>query len=90
MMIQATVPSALGLFFTAWLFDGALAWAAIVTTASVLGLLFLFKRSALTPQRLAGFALFYVLFAIGLVILWRTGAAAWTPAANIASGRATQ
>ncbi len=25
MMIQATVPSAFGLFFTAWLFDGALA-----------------------------------------------------------------
>jgi len=24
MMIQATVPSAFGLFFTAWLFDGAL------------------------------------------------------------------
>ncbi len=85
MMIQATVPSAFGLFFTAWLFDGALAWAAIVTTASVLGLLFLFKRNALTPQRLAGFALFYVVFAVGLAVLWLTGAATWMPAANLTS-----
>jgi cation:H+ antiporter len=79
MMIQATVPSAFGLFFTAWLFDGALAWAAIITTASVLGLFFLFKRNALTPQRLAAFALFYVVFLVGLVVLWRMGAATWIP-----------
>ena len=90
MMIQATVPSAFGLFFTAWLFDGALAWAAIVTTASVLGLFFLFKRNALTPQKLAAFALFYVMFAVGLAVLWRTGAATWIPAAQVGSGRPAQ
>ena len=31
MMIQATVPTALGLLFTSWLFDGALTIAAAVT-----------------------------------------------------------
>ena len=31
MMIQATVPSALGIFFTPWLLSPALLWAAAVT-----------------------------------------------------------
>lgn len=65
MMIQATVPTALGLFFTPWLFDGALAVAAAVTAAAIIGLLMLLHRNALTPIRLSLFALFYVLFALG-------------------------
>jgi cation:H+ antiporter len=73
MMIQATVPTALGLFFTPWLFDNALTLAAVVTALAVSGLLLLLRRNALTPFRLALFALFYLVFAVGVVILWRSG-----------------
>jgi cation:H+ antiporter len=73
MMIQATIPTALGLFFTPWLFDAALALAAAVTAAAVSGLLLLLWRNGLTPFRLALFALFYVVFAGGLLLLWRAG-----------------
>ena len=66
MMVQATVPTALGLFFTPWVFDGALTVAAAVTAIAVGGLLMLLKCNALTPVRLALFALGYAAFAIGL------------------------
>lgn len=69
MMIQATVPTALGLFFTPWLFDGALAVAALVTAAAVAGLLILLRCNALTPVRLALFALGYVAFAVGIWVI---------------------
>jgi cation:H+ antiporter len=73
MMIQATIPTALGLFFTPWLFDNALAIAAGITAVAVLGLMILLRRNALTPVRLASFAVFYLVFAAGIVLLWRTG-----------------
>jgi cation:H+ antiporter len=73
MMIQATIPTALGLFFTPWLFDSALALAAIVTAAAVLGLMVFLRRNLLTSIRLALFAIFYVIFAVGIVILWHEG-----------------
>jgi cation:H+ antiporter len=71
MMIQATVPTALGLFFTPWLFDGALAVAAFVTAAAVAGLLILLRGNALTPIRLAVFALGYAAFAAGVWVISR-------------------
>ncbi|MCE5285616.1 MAG: sodium:calcium antiporter [Pelosinus sp.] len=63
MMIQATVPSAFGIFFTPWLFDAHLIWSGIVTLLSVFYLLSVLKKDKLSPQRLiyAGFG--YVLFA---------------------------
>jgi cation:H+ antiporter len=64
MMIQATVPTALGLLFTPWLFDGALTIAAAVTATAIAGLLILLRCNALTPVRLALFALGYAAFAI--------------------------
>ena len=39
MMIQATVPSGLGLLFTAWKFDTALAWSGVMTMAAIVYLL---------------------------------------------------
>lgn len=68
MMIQATVPSALGLIFTPWLLDTALLWAGGVTMLSIVSLQWLLGRNMLTARRLAGFALFYVLFAAGLAV----------------------
>ena len=73
MMIQATIPTALGLFFTPWLFDRALTLAAAITAAAVAGLLLLIRARALTPVRLALFAGFYLLFAAGVYWLWQTG-----------------
>ena len=65
MMVQATVPTALGLLFTPWLFDGPLTVAGIVTAVAIGGLLALLRRNALTPVRLALFAVFYLVFALG-------------------------
>jgi cation:H+ antiporter len=68
MMIQATIPSALGLYFTPWLFDGPLLVAGIVTAAAVIALWTLFRRGAMTGGALAGVGLLYSVFAA--YILW--------------------
>lgn len=73
MMIQATVPSALGLFFTPWLFDSALILAAVITMLSIAGLFLLLRRDALTPWRLTMFGLLYAVFAVGIVLIWQMG-----------------
>ncbi|MFD9336177.1 sodium:calcium antiporter [Streptomyces sp. NPDC060028] len=67
MMIQATVPSGIGLFFTSWHFDGPLLWSGIITMAAIVYLLLTMRAHKLTPARLAVAGLFYVVFAIGLV-----------------------
>jgi cation:H+ antiporter len=70
MMIQATVPSALGIFFTPWLLDASLLWAAAVTVAAILAMLVLLRRHALTAGRLAWMAALYGVFAIGVAMRW--------------------
>lgn len=67
MMIQATVPSALGIFFTPWLLDRSLLWAAAVTMVAIVVTLVLLWRHALTAGRLLGLAGLYGVFAIGVV-----------------------
>lgn len=67
MMIQATVPSGLGLLFTRWRFDGALLWAGLITMAAIVYLLLTMRAHRLTPGRLAVAALFYVVFGLGLI-----------------------
>jgi cation:H+ antiporter len=66
MMIQATIPSGLGLLFTPWRFDTPLLLAGIATIAAVVYLLILLRTRRLTPRSLAAAALFYSAFAIGL------------------------
>jgi len=68
MMIQATVPSAFGIFFTPWLFDGHLLWAGVVTLIAVSYLLIILKRDKLTPTRLIYAGLFYIPFAMIFLI----------------------
>jgi len=63
MMIQATVPSAFGLFFTPWLFDKHLLWAGVVTMISVIYLLYTLRNQQLSPMRLVYAGSFYALFA---------------------------
>jgi cation:H+ antiporter len=67
MMIQATIPSALGMFFTPWMLDRALIWAGVVTMISIAGLYVLVARRRLTPGRFAMFGLLYGLFGVGLL-----------------------
>jgi cation:H+ antiporter len=67
MMIQATVPSGLGLLFTDWRLDAALLWSGAVTMAAIGYLLFALRTNKLTPKRLAAAALLYVVFAVGLI-----------------------
>ncbi|MFK0168543.1 sodium:calcium antiporter [Streptomyces sp. NPDC090306] len=67
MMIQATVPSGIGLLFTKWHFDGALLWSGLVTVAAIVYLLLTMRAHKLTPARLTVAAGFYVVFGLGLV-----------------------
>ncbi len=66
MMIQATVPSALGIFFTPWLLDNALLWAAAVTMVAIGVMLVLLHRQALSAGRLLSLAALYGVFALGV------------------------
>ena len=63
MMIQATVPSGIGLLLTPWRFDAALILAGAATMAAVAYLLWLFTTRRVTPARLAAAAGFYAVFA---------------------------
>jgi cation:H+ antiporter len=67
MMIQATVPSALGIMFTPWLLDKPLIWAAVVTILAIVAMFLLLKLRKLTAKRLAMFGGLYALFAVGAV-----------------------
>ena len=63
MMIQATVPTAFGLFATPWVLDQALVLAGAVTLLSVSLLFFAFWRGWITRTYLACMSLAYVAFA---------------------------
>jgi cation:H+ antiporter len=78
MMIQATVPTALGLFFTPWLFEPPLILAAGVTTLAVIALFIGFRFRRVSRLYLMLAAGFYVVFALALVGLPHlTAWAAW-------------
>ena len=68
MMIQATVPSGIGILFTPWLFDSALVLASAVTMASVSYLLWHLRNHRVTGSRLTAAAGFYAVFAVGLAL----------------------
>ena len=66
MMIQATVPSGLGLLFTSWRFDTALLLSGLTTMAAIVYLLWTL-RSTITRARLAWAIAFYAAFAVLLI-----------------------
>jgi len=66
MMIQATVPSGLGLLFTPWRFDHALLAAGLVTMAAIGYLLVLLRMGRLNARTLTAAAGFYAIFAVSL------------------------
>jgi cation:H+ antiporter len=69
MMIQATVPSGIGLLGTPWHFDAPLILAGVATLISVVYLLVLFRTGRATAGRLIVAAVFYLLFAVGLAVV---------------------
>ena len=69
MMIQATVPTAFGLFFTPWLLDRSLLLAGGVTALAVAVMALAFRRGVISRGLLATMALFYVAFATLLILL---------------------
>jgi cation:H+ antiporter len=68
MMIQATVPSAIGIGFTAWKFDTPLMLAGFATLASISYLLWVMRHRTFTASKLLYAGGFYLAFAVGLVI----------------------
>ena len=64
MMIQATVPSALGLLFTPWRFDQSLLAAGVVTTVAVAVLWLLCRRGKINSWSLVPMAGLYGVFAL--------------------------
>jgi cation:H+ antiporter len=67
MMIQATVPSGLGILFTPWQFDATLLAAGLATMAAIGYLLVLLKARRLTATTLTIAAAWYGLFAVTLL-----------------------
>ncbi len=63
MMIQATIPSALGIVFTPWRFDATLLVSGIVTAVAIVVLWGMFKRGKVDSRMLAAIGLLYGLFA---------------------------
>jgi cation:H+ antiporter len=62
MMIQATVPTALGLFFTPWLLKPSLVAGGAVTLAAMVLLFLGFRTGRISRWMLSAMALFYVAF----------------------------
>ena len=69
MMIQATVPTAFGLFFTPWHLDPALLLSAGITAAAVLYLLLAFRRGQVKGWQLAQVGWLYLAFAAAISLL---------------------
>ncbi len=69
MMIQATVPTALGLFFTPWILERSLLVGAGVTATAVAAMFLAFRRGMISRWFLAAMAGFYVLFALLVIAL---------------------
>ncbi len=68
MMIQATIPTACGLFGTPWLFERPVMLAGGVTAIAVLALFFMFRGEKVTGKRLSWSSLLYLLFAGALLL----------------------
>lgn len=73
MMIQATVPTALGLFFTPWMLDVPLRIAAVATAVAVAVMFVAFARGMISRWLLAAMGLLYIGFAAVLVFFHMAG-----------------
>jgi cation:H+ antiporter len=62
MMMQATIPTSLGLFFTSWVFSRELIVSGVITMAAVVVLLGLFSKNAVNARLLMPLAGLYAVF----------------------------
>ena len=69
MMIQATVPTALGLFFTSWIFSRQLIISGVITMMAVAALLVLFSRKSVNARSLVPLSLLYGVFLAAIALL---------------------
>ncbi|GAA1698702.1 sodium:calcium antiporter [Fodinicola feengrottensis] len=67
MMIQATVPSGIGLLFTPWRLDAPLLVSGLMTMAAIGYLLVVLRRGRLSPATLSVAGVFYLAFAALLI-----------------------
>ena len=68
MMIQATVPSGIGIIFTSWKFDGPLMLSGAVTMVAILYLVLALRSNRLHPWALVGVGSLYAAFVAGLAL----------------------
>ncbi len=68
MMIQACIPSALGIIFTPWHFDANLVVSGVVTAIAITALWLMFARKKVDGRGLAAIGLLYGLFAAWLAL----------------------
>lgn len=68
MMIQATIPSALGIFFTPWLFDKSLILSAIITLIAIIALWLNLKKNSISAKKLSFNVIFYLVFILGIFV----------------------
>jgi len=68
MMIQATIPSALGIFFTPWRFDMPLLISGLITALAIVVLWLMFRKGKVDSRALSAIALLYGLFAAYMVL----------------------
>jgi len=71
MMIQATIPSALGIFFTPWQFDGPLLASGAITALAIVFLWWLFRRGAVDGRALVTVSSLYGVFAVLVATYFR-------------------
>jgi len=71
MMIQATVPSALGIFFTPWILSAPLLFAGIITTIAIGYLYFLMRKDTFTYKKLSYLIFLYGVFVAGIIFIER-------------------
>jgi len=72
MMIQATIPSALAIFATPWLFDAPLMVAGALTGVAVIALWWLFRRGRVDARWIVPVGALYGVFA--LYVAWHFAA----------------
>lgn len=68
MMIQATIPSALAIFATPWLFDGTLIVSGVLTAVAIIYLWAMFRRGHVDARALLPVLLLYGVFAAFVVL----------------------
>ena len=69
MMIQATIPTALGLYFTTWMFSRALVVSGVITAVAVVILLGLFSKDAVNSRWLMPLAGLYAVFLVVIAVM---------------------